>query len=46
MKLQPPTTSSFLCPNILLSTLFSNNLNLCPSFNARNQVSYRYKGKW
>jgi len=29
--LQPPATSSLLGPNILLSTLFSNTLNLCSS---------------
>jgi hypothetical protein len=36
--LQPPVTSSLLGPNILLSTLFSNTLNLCPSLNVRDQV--------
>jgi hypothetical protein len=25
-----------LCPNILLSTLFSNTLSLCSSLNVRN----------
>jgi len=29
--IQPPATSSLLGPNILLTTLFSNTLNLCPS---------------
>jgi hypothetical protein len=28
------------CPNILLSTLFSNILNLCSSLRARDQVSH------
>jgi len=27
-------------PNILLSTLFTNTLNLCSSFNMKDQVSY------
>jgi hypothetical protein len=27
--LQPPVTSSLFCPNILLSTLFSDTLSLC-----------------
>jgi hypothetical protein len=45
--LQPPTTSSLSGPNILLSTLFSNTLSLCPSLNVRDQVSlpYRTTGK-
>ena len=38
-----PVTSSFLGPNISLSTLFSNILNLCCSLNLRDQVSYPYK---
>jgi hypothetical protein len=41
--LQPPVTSSILGPNILLSTLFSNTLNLCSSVNVRDQVSHPYK---
>jgi hypothetical protein len=36
--LQPPVTSSLLGPDILLSTL-----NLCSSFNMRDQVSHPYK---
>jgi hypothetical protein len=40
---QPPVTSSLLGPNIFLSTLFSNTLNLCSSLNARDQVSHPYK---
>jgi hypothetical protein len=32
-------------PNILLSTLFSNILNLCSSFNVRDQDSDPYKSK-
>jgi hypothetical protein len=45
--LQPPFTSSFFSPNILLSTLFSNTPSLCPSLNVRDQVSqpYRTTGK-
>jgi hypothetical protein len=34
---------SLLCPNILISTLFSNILNLCSSLNVRDQVSHPYK---
>jgi hypothetical protein len=41
--LQPPVTLSVLGPNILLSTLFSNILNLCYSLNVRDQVSHPYK---
>jgi hypothetical protein len=37
--LQPPTTSSLLGPNILLSTLFSNTLNLRSSLSVRHQPS-------
>jgi hypothetical protein len=33
-----PITSSLFSPNILLSTLFSNTLSLCPSLNVRDQV--------
>jgi hypothetical protein len=40
--LQPSVTAS-LGPNILLSTLFSNSLNLCSSLNMRDQVSHPYK---
>jgi hypothetical protein len=40
---QPPATSCLLGPNILLSNLFSKALNLCPSFNVKNQVSHPYK---
>jgi hypothetical protein len=32
-----------LGPNILLSTLFSNTLNLCSSLNVRDQISHPYK---
>jgi hypothetical protein len=32
-----------LRPNILLSTLLSNNLSLCSSLNVSDQVSYIYK---
>jgi hypothetical protein len=41
--LQPPVTSSLLGQNILLSSLFSNTLNLCSSLNVRDQVSHQYK---
>jgi hypothetical protein len=40
---QPPLTSSLLDPNIILSTLFTNTLNLCSSLNVRDQVSHPYK---
>jgi hypothetical protein len=43
--LQRPPTSSHLGPNIVLSTLFSDTLNLCSSLNVRDQVSDRYKTK-
>jgi len=36
-------TSSLLCQNILLSTLFSNILNLRSSLNVSDQVSHPYK---
>ena len=36
-------TSSLLGPNILLSTLFSNTLNLHSSLNLNDQVSYPYQ---
>jgi hypothetical protein len=38
--LQPPVTSSFFGPNILLSTLFSNTVSLCSSHNVRDEVSH------
>jgi len=38
-----PTASSLLCPNILLTTLFLNDLNPCSSLSVRDQVSYPYK---
>jgi hypothetical protein len=37
-----PITSSLFSPNIL-STLFSNILNLCSSLNVRDQVSHPYR---
>jgi len=40
--LQPPATSSLL-GSILLSTLFPNIPNLCPSLSVRDQVSHPYK---
>ena len=41
--LHSPVTSSLLGPNILVSTLFSNTLNLRSSLNAWDQVSHPYK---
>jgi hypothetical protein len=41
--LQPPVTSSLFGPNILLSTLFLNTLNVCSSLNVREQVSHTYR---
>jgi hypothetical protein len=40
-----PTSSHFipLRPNNLLSTLFSNTLNLCSSLNMRDQIAHPYK---
>jgi len=43
--LHSPVASSFLGPNISLSTLFLNTHHLCPSINARDQVSHPYKTK-
>ena len=40
--LHSPVTSSFLGPNILLSTLFSNTLTLRSSPNVSDQVSHPY----
>jgi hypothetical protein len=40
---QPPVTSSHLHPNILLSTLFSDTLNLRSSLKMTHQVSYPHK---
>ena len=36
-------TSSLLCPNILVSTLFPNTLSLCSSLNVSDQVPNPYK---
>jgi hypothetical protein len=41
--LQPPATSSFLGPNVLLSSLFENTFNLCCSCSMRDKISYPYK---
>jgi hypothetical protein len=41
--LHSPVTSSFLGPNIPLSTLFSNTLSLRSSLNVSDQVSHPYK---
>ena len=42
-SLHTPVTLSFLGPNILLSTLFSNTLSLRSSLNVSDQVSHPYK---
>jgi hypothetical protein len=40
MQFPPFSVTSFLFgPNILLSTLFSNTLSLCSSFNVRDQLA-------
>jgi hypothetical protein len=41
--LQRPVTSSLLGPNIHLSTLFPNTINLCSSLNVRDEVSHQFK---
>src|SRR5215468_10260625 len=41
--LHSPVASSLFGPNILLSTLFSNTLSLCPSLSMRDQISHPYK---
>jgi hypothetical protein len=41
--LHPPDISSLFGPNILLSTLFSNTLNLCSSLKGRDQISHPHK---
>jgi len=41
--LHSPVTSSLLGPNILLNSLFSDNLSLSSSLNVRDQVSHPYK---
>ena len=41
--LHSPVTSSFLDPNIFLSTLFSNTLSLCSSLNVRDQALHPCK---
>jgi hypothetical protein len=38
-----PVTSFLFGPNILLNTLFSITLSLCPSLNVRDQVSHPYR---
>jgi hypothetical protein len=40
---QPPVTQSLFDPNILLSTLFSNTVNLRFSLNVKDQVSRPYR---
>jgi hypothetical protein len=41
--LHSPVTCSILCPNVFLSTLFSNTLSLCLSFNLKDGDSRPYK---
>jgi len=41
--LHSPVTSSLLSPNILLSTLLSNNLSVCSSLSVSDQVSDPHK---
>ena len=41
--LHSPVTSSLLGPNILLNTIFSNNLSFLSSLNVSDQVSHPYK---
>ena len=41
--LHSPVTSSFLGPNILLKTMFSNTLNFVSSHNVSDKVSHPYK---
>jgi hypothetical protein len=41
--IQLPVTSSLSSPNILLRTLFSNNLSLCTSCNVKDHVPYPIK---
>ena len=43
--LDPSLTSFPSCPNILLTTTFSNNLILRPSLHVSDQVSHPYKTK-
>ena len=41
--LHSPVTSSLLCPNILLNTMFSNTLSFLFSRNVNDRVSHPYK---
>jgi hypothetical protein len=43
ISVHPPVTSSLSGPNIFLSTLLRNTLNMCSSFNVRDQFSFPYK---
>jgi hypothetical protein len=43
--LHSPVTSSHLCPNILLSTKFSNTLSLCSSRKVWNQVAHPHSNR-
>jgi hypothetical protein len=41
--LEPTVSSSLVGPDFLLSTLFSNTLNLCSSLDVTDQVKDPYK---
>ena len=41
--LHSPVTSSLLCPNVFLSTLFSYTFSLCSSLSVSDQVSHPHK---
>jgi hypothetical protein len=41
--LHRPVFSVFFGPNILLGTLYSHTLNLCPYFKERGNISHPYK---
>jgi hypothetical protein len=43
VSVQVAVTSSFLAPNTLPSTLFSNTLRLCSSLNVRDRISDPYR---
>jgi hypothetical protein len=45
LQLEPPATSSLLGPNIFLSTLFSNTVNVNSSLNLRDQISHPYEAR-
>jgi len=45
MSLSPSCCYYFLVLNVLLSTLFSKNLQFCSSLGRMDQTMYSYKGK-